>query len=66
MSTYDDRDETDWPEDDVGQSHKPSADETPPREEPEDDASKLPIRNTPRRSSQRRRGTYRPPSELDD
>ena len=71
MSTgYDDRDdERDWPEDDA--SHHAgkstlSAAETPDGPEPEDDAAHLPVRPVAARSPQpRRRGSYRPPSELD-
>jgi hypothetical protein len=65
MHTKDDYrdDEHDWPED----VPRPSASE-PPSEPPEvaDDAGYRPHHSLPRRRHpQRRRGAYRPPSELD-
>ena len=61
---YDNRDEErDWPEEHPPHSHVEQAE--PPAQESEDDAARLLIHTHPRRSAQRHRGTYRPPSELD-
>lgn len=68
MSTsYDDRDdERDWPEDDSSHAAGKKASEAAEPPEPEDDAAHLPVRHaTARRPQPRRRGSYRPPSELD-
>jgi hypothetical protein len=68
MATHDDRDdERDWPEDDLNHPMDKSAPEPMESVEPEDDAARLPVRHrTTRRPTQRRRSTYRPPSELDN
>jgi hypothetical protein len=67
MTNYDERDdERDWPEDDATHPTDKSTPE-PPTPEPEDDAARLPVRHPPRRRTlARRRGSYRPPSELDN
>jgi hypothetical protein len=67
MATHDDHnDELEWPDDDSVIPQDGNMPALPDSPEREDDASRLPVRHRPRRGQQqRRRSTYRPPSELD-
>lgn len=66
-ANYDERDEDrDWHEEHPTAQPRSDSSPVPDPPEPEDDAAHLPIRPASRRRLQpRRRGGYRPPSELD-
>ena len=66
-SAHDDREEEhDWPDDDLSHAAGKNSADAVEQPEPEDDAAHLPVRPPNRKSTtSRRRGSYRPPSELD-
>lgn len=67
MTNHDDRDEGhDWPDDDLTHQSPTRESGGLESEEREDDSDQLPVRHPPhRKPPPRKRGSYRPPSELD-
>jgi len=66
MTTHDNREEEhDWSDDDLTHLPNTSEPETAEPAEREDDSAPLPVRHPHGRRPSRRRGAYRPPSELD-